>query len=48
MVTHLIIDSVMDTVLTSFDVPYNLEINMNEELRKKVDEIKKSEPGFLT
>ncbi len=48
LVTHLIIDSVMDTVLTSFDVSYNLEINMNEELRNKVSEIKKNEPGFLT
>jgi hypothetical protein len=48
LVTHLIIDSVMDTVLTSLDVSYNLEINMTEEIRKKVDEIKKNEPGFLT
>lgn len=48
LVTHLIIDSVMDTVLNSFDVKYNLEVNMTEELRKKVEEIKKNEPGFLT
>lgn len=48
LVTHLIIDSVMDTVLKSFDVSYNLEINMSEDLRNKIDEIKKNEPGFLT
>lgn len=48
LVTHLIIDSVLDTVLTSLNLEYKLDINMTEELRNKVNEIKKNEPGFLT
>jgi hypothetical protein len=48
LITHLIIDSSMETFFKSLDLSYNLEINMDDAMRKKVNEIKKSESDFLT
>lgn len=48
LVTHLIIDSVMDTVLESLSLKYDSKIKMSDDLREKINNIKKDDPSFLT
>jgi hypothetical protein len=48
LTTHLIIDSIFDKIFSSLDLKHNLKLDMTEETRRKVEQMKKNEPGFLT